>query len=275
MQLLSHETAITHLALTDQQTYNSLIRTFNEESREPITLERIHRYFDSLKRRGYRSSTLHCAKAAIKKGILLTFPDQANDVRFRASLDTAFRSIRCGRPERRVHREKVLSPAEIQKLVEETPSWLSLIIEVLSVSGLRISELTGIRIKDCSVTKKCVSVLVTGKGYRQRRIFLSLELYNRALRQFGGKEFLFENRNGNRYSRNYIWREVNRHGYHILKKHVSNHTFRHSFCSNSLLLKQKSLRSISAYVGHHSVQLTSSYYIHDELKFEDLFQEAI
>jgi len=275
MQLLSHEPEITNLRLTDQPTYNSLIRTFNSQSREPVSLDRIHRYFDSLKTRGYRPSTLQCAKAELKKGILLTFPEQANDVRFRASLDTAFRSIRCGRPERRVHREKVLSTAEIAKLIAETPPWLSLVVETLSVSGLRISELTGIKKRDCSVSGNSVSVQVTGKGYRQRRIFLSLDLYHRIIAQFRGTTFLFENRNGNRYSRNYLWRQVNRYGYHILGKNVSNHTFRHSFCSNSLLHKQKSLKAISAYVGHHSVQLTSSYYIHDELSFEDLFQEAM
>lgn len=272
--LLQHAASRNQLALTEQGTYNSLINTFNRESGEPITQERVRRYFENLKARGYRSSTLHCAKAAIKKGILLTFPEQANDVRFLSFLDTMFRSIKCGRPERTVHREKILSQEEIKTLLERTPEKLSVILQTLSATAMRISELTGIRISDCRSEGNSVIVNVTGKGYRQRRIFLSTELHERIRTVFDGKTFLFENGNGKRYCRKYLWREVHKHGKDILGRRVTNHQFRHSWATFQLVQKQKSLKSISTYLGHHSVQLTSAYYIHDELKFEDVFAEA-
>jgi len=263
----------TQLEYTSQPTYDSLIRSFNREISEPITFDLIYQYFDSMKANGYRSATLHCAKAAIKQGILHTFPQQANDVRFRSSLDVAFRSIRCGKPERAVHREMILSQDDIAELIDAMPEKLAIIFETLSVSALRISELTGIRLSDIRTENGKVFVTITGKGFRQRRIFLSWELFQHIRTVFNGQVFLFENGNGHRYCRKYLWREVNRFGKKILGRSVFNHQFRHSWASYQLIQRQKSLKAIAAYLGN-SVQTTTTYYIHDQLAFEDIFPEA-
>jgi len=54
-------------------------------------------------------------------------------------------------------------------------------------------------------------------------------------------------------------------------KNISPYTLRHSFCTNMLLVKNKSLKAVSNYVGHSSTSITADMYCHDQLKVEDVF----
>ncbi len=141
------------------------------------------------------------------------------------------------------------------------------IIETLYGSGLRVSELTGLRISDIYADEGYM--LVEGKGSKQRLVPLSptslhhikLWLIDRNFMNVkkGAEDILFLNRRGGKLTRAMIFEIVKdltaRAGIH---KNVSPHTFRHSFATH-LLENGANLRAIQLLLGHESITTTEIY----------------
>ncbi len=141
------------------------------------------------------------------------------------------------------------------------------IIETLYGSGLRVSELTGLKISDIYANEGYM--LVEGKGSKQRLVPLSptslqqikLWLIDRNILKIkkGAEDILFLNRRGGKLTRAMIFAIVKdlteRAGIH---KNVSPHTFRHSFATH-LLENGANLRAIQLLLGHESITTTEIY----------------
>ncbi|MCM1319894.1 MAG: site-specific tyrosine recombinase XerD [Muribaculaceae bacterium] len=141
------------------------------------------------------------------------------------------------------------------------------ILETLYGSGLRVSELTGLRISRVYLDEEYM--LVEGKGSKQRLVPLSpvsvaeindyLKERNMGAIQPGEEDILFLNRRGKRLTRVmvfYIIREAaERAGIH---KKVSPHTLRHCFATH-LLEGGANLRAIQEMLGHESIATTEKY----------------
>ncbi len=155
----------------------------------------------------------------------------------------------------------------------------SLMLETLYASGMRVSELLGVRVVD--VDFKRGLVLVHGKGSKERYvpIYGSLaEKIDRWLldRQNGFVKqsdpgWLYLNRRGGQLTRQYIWTMIK--GYCEkagIKKEVSPHTLRHSFATH-LLSGGADLRTIQIFLGHESIGTTEIYtHVTDDNKRETL-----
>ena len=175
----------------------------------------------------------------------------------------------------------VLSTTEIDSIINQTD--LSkpeghrnrAIIEVLYSCGLRVSELTGLRISDCFFEEGFIRVI--GKGDKQRLVPIGekaiLEINNylpdrNKLPKIEKKseDILFLNRRGAGLSREMIFMIVRdlceAAG---IKKKVSPHTFRHSFASD-LIKGGADLRAVQEMLGHESI-LTTEIYTHLDRKF--------
>lgn len=141
------------------------------------------------------------------------------------------------------------------------------IIEMLYGSGLRVSELVGLRISRINFAEGFM--LVEGKGSKERIVPVSqraLELVGLWLPQRDGldvdpadSDILFLNRRGRRLTRVMIFYIVKdlaaRAG---IARNVSPHTLRHSFATH-LLEGGANLRSIQELLGHESVTTTELY----------------
>lgn len=152
------------------------------------------------------------------------------------------------------------------------------IIETLYGCGLRVSELTNLRLTDIHFKQEYISV--TGKGDKQRLVPLNqdtikqirfyLQDRNR-LKTITDRNILFLNRRGRRLTRNMIYTIVrdlsNAAG---IKKHVSPHTFRHSFATH-LVQAGADLRAVQEMLGHESI-LTTEVYTHIDRNY---LQETI
>ena len=68
--------------------------------------------------------------------------------------------------------EKVLSIEEINVLIEKADKKLSLMIEFLSKTGCRISEMINILLTDCTRKLKNYDIRVLGKGRKERTVFI-------------------------------------------------------------------------------------------------------
>lgn len=141
------------------------------------------------------------------------------------------------------------------------------IIETLYGSGLRVSELTGIRLSRLFLDEEYL--LVEGKGSKERIVPLSpisIRLIRAYLQQrIKGKinpacsDILFLNRRGSEMSRVmvfYIIRDLAKAA--GIDRKVSPHTLRHSFATH-LLEGGANLRAIQEMLGHESIATTEVY----------------
>lgn len=141
------------------------------------------------------------------------------------------------------------------------------ILETLYSCGLRVSELTNLKLSELYLDEGFIKV--EGKGSKQRLVPISaraireIELYcverNRGKIKEGYEDFLFLARWGNSLSRIMV--------FHLIKelattagitKNISPHTFRHSFATH-LLEGGANLRAIQCMLGHESIATTEIY----------------
>ena len=245
------------LPMTGNVTYDFHIKKFNE-SKTAINPTDIKDYLNSFS----KTSTALNKKYALKKS-LKEVSEKMNDLESLKLIDKVFSGIKF-KADKKVYTEEILSKEEIDLLKETVNTRLSLIIETLFATGLRVSELVGIKVKtDIEVKDKIAFITVKGKGSKERRVFIPEELLNR-INSFSGK-FLFENRNSKAIDRKQIWREIN--------NDLHPHTFRHSFATYMIVVKKKTVKAVSEYLGHASTSITQDMYLHDELKPNDIFGE--
>ena len=146
----------------------------------------------------------------------------------------------------------------------------SLIIEMLYQTGMRCSELTGLRVSDVSMDTGTLKVL--GKGNKQRLVpigemALGLVLRYLEVRPEPGdresEDILFLNRSGRKLSRVSVFNIVKRQAMLAgVGKEISPHTFRHSFATH-LIENGADLRAVQEMLGHESI-LTTEIYTHVE-----------
>ncbi|GGH47995.1 integrase [Mangrovimonas yunxiaonensis] len=142
------------------------------------------------------------------------------------------------------------------------------ILETLYSCGLRVSELTHLKLSDLFFDEGFIKV--TGKGNKQRFVPIVpstkkyITIYIKAIRshlniQPGCEDVLFLNRRGQQLSRAMIFTIVKRLAEKIgLHKSISPHTFRHSFATH-LLENGADLRAIQQMLGHESITTTEIY----------------
>lgn len=142
------------------------------------------------------------------------------------------------------------------------------IIEVLYACGLRVSELTELKISNLYFDEEFVRVV--GKGSKERLIPIGssaikqLKIYINLVRvhqkiQIGFEDFVFLNRRGKSLTRVMIFTIIKDLAAAIgLKKSISPHTFRHSFASE-LVEGGADLRAVQEMLGHESITTTEIY----------------
>jgi len=148
-------------------------------------------------------------------------------------------------------------------------------LETLYGCGLRVSELTTLKISDLFFEEGFIKI--TGKGNKQRFVPIGsqtqkyIELYVGEVRIHqktikGYEDVLFLNRRGKALTRAMIFTIIRQLAEKIgLKKTISPHTFRHSFATH-LLENGADLRSIQLMLGHESIT-TTEVYVHLDRKF--------
>jgi len=142
------------------------------------------------------------------------------------------------------------------------------IIETLYSCGLRVSELTQLKLSDLYFDEGFIKV--TGKGNKQRLVPITdinkkyINTYRSLVRVHlniadGHQDILFLNRRGRQLTRAMIFTLVKQLAEQIsLHKNISPHTFRHSFATH-LLENGADLRAIQQMLGHESITTTEVY----------------
>lgn len=167
-----------------------------------------------------------------------------------------------------------LSETEINQLIDaidlSTPQGERnrAILELLYGCGLRVSELTNLKISDLFFEEGFIKV--TGKGDKQRFVPIIeatqkyINIYKTEIRNHQTipnefKDTLFLNRRGKQLTRAMIFTIIKQLAVKVnLEKTISPHTFRHSFATH-LLENGADLRAIQLMLGHESITTTEIY----------------
>jgi integrase/recombinase XerD len=142
------------------------------------------------------------------------------------------------------------------------------ILEVLYGCGLRVSELTELKLSNLYLDIEFIKV--TGKGSKERLVPIgssaikALKIWIEQVRvhisiKKGEEDMVFLNQRGSRISRVYIFMVIKQLAETIgLKKTISPHTFRHSFATH-LVEGGADLRAVQEMLGHESITTTEIY----------------
>ncbi|MEW6607153.1 MAG: tyrosine recombinase XerC [bacterium] len=141
------------------------------------------------------------------------------------------------------------------------------IMETLYSTGMRVSELVGMNLSDIDETSGVVKVL--GKGNKERLVPIGsyaltcIERYLgkriELLKKNREQEALFLNGKGGRLTSRGVRLIVNKYVHKMaISKHVSPHTFRHTFATH-LLDAGADLRIVQELLGHASLATTQIY----------------
>ena len=176
-------------------------------------------------------------------------------------------------PKQPDHLPEVLSTAEVDLLEQaiDLTKWEGhrnrAIIEVLFSCGLRVSELTNLKLSNIYVDEQYIRVM--GKGSKERLVPISPRALDELNYWFadrnemkikpGEEDYVFLNRRGHHLTRTMILIMIKRYAVEAgIKKTISPHTLRHSFAT-SLLEGGADLRAIQAMLGHESIGTTEIY----------------
>lgn len=172
-------------------------------------------------------------------------------------------------PQRFNYLPKFLTEDEINRLFAApnvaTPEGIRdrAILEIMYASGLRVSEMVGLKQTDVDLLAGLV--VCRGKGSKERRVPLGksaihwLQQYAAVKAGYGksSSPLLFLHR-GKPFNRHLAWSMIRRYAEKVGIKNVSPHTLRHSFATH-LLQHGADSRSVQALLGHASISTTQIY----------------
>ena len=252
LQLFLQEMRLRGLSPRTQKTYLGFVSIFlkfcDNKSPKEISGSDVRLFLDWLVNNGRSASTINTAYSALF-------------FYFNKILHRNF-FLNVPRIKKSKYLPVVLSKEEVKRMIEVTinPKH-NCIISLLYGTGLRVSELTHIKMLDIDLDRKMLRVF-QGKGSKDRLVILPIKLFPILQRQFQVKkasDFLFTNGRGDKLTETTIQKIVSQAAEKAgIKKNVSPHTLRHSFATH-LLEAGTDIRYIQELLGHAKLQTTQIY----------------
>lgn len=189
------------------------------------------------------------------------------------------------RPDKKL--PKTLSTSEIETLMEiperNTPLGMrnKAMLEMLYASGMRVSELCGLKMEDIHLQMGFVRCL--GKGNKERIIPLG-QMASDALTHFiregrpvlmrrQSHHTLFVNHHGRPISRQGFWKVLKQLAQKAgIEKELTPHTLRHSFATH-LLENGADLRAVQEMLGHADISTTQIYTHVTKVRMKDVYSK--
>ncbi len=165
---------------------------------------------------------------------------------------------------------KVISVKEMEKLLSSHLDIMEkALFELFYATGLRVSELVNLEIKNTNIKTGIVKTM--GKGSKERIIPIGSKAKSALKAYFKEREiiiltndlakknqkYVFLKSNGAKINRQYVYKFIHNLGKKI-EKNISPHTIRHSFATH-LLENGADLRVVQELLGHSNIVTTQLY----------------
>lgn len=137
-----------------------------------------------------------------------------------------------------------------------------IVIELLFSTGMRVSEVSKLKIENIDL--KSNTIYIFGKGSKERIMCIANKCINRLIQDYlsqrnSDSDYLFVNKLGNNYSEQSIRNMVNDYAKAAgVELHITPHMFRHTFAT-ALLDEDVNIRYIQQLLGHSSIVTTQIY----------------
>lgn len=166
------------------------------------------------------------------------------------------------RPKKESHLPTTLSKQELKLLLSKIKNEKSLLmVSLIYAAGLRVSELTNLKIQDINLPEK-IAHIRQSKGNKDRIFNIPDFLFDSIKQQIEKQkslkqEYLFSGRSGKISARN-IQKIVSKAARSANLQNVHTHTLRHSFATH-LLEDKVDIRKIQELLGHSNLSTTQIY----------------
>jgi integrase/recombinase XerD len=159
---------------------------------------------------------------------------------------------------------RILAESEVARLIEAAPEGRDrVLLKLLYVSGVRVSELCGLKWCDALAREEGGQITVFGKGGKTRTVLLKPNVWRRLLSirgGAGGVDPIFRSRKGGgqldpSQVRRIVYAAARKAG---LEQKVSPHWMRHAHASHALD-RSAPIHLVQATLGHASVSTTGRY----------------
>lgn len=139
-------------------------------------------------------------------------------------------------------------------------------LELMYCSGLRVSELLNLKLKQINLEKQIIDII--GKGNKERKVpvgeyaldFVKHYVEEHRIHNPGKKSnYLFLNRYGEPLSRQYFFKQIKKYAKEAgIQEDISPHTLRHCFATH-MLENGAELRALQEMLGHANLSTTQIY----------------
>ncbi len=247
----------------DLQDFSEFLHRLGRTAWEEVTLADLQTYLAELAARGLAAASRARRLSALRQFFRFLQQEEklgANPVEL---LDS---------PRLPMKLPEVLSESEVEALLAaadpSTPLGLrdAALLEVLYATGLRVSELVGLTLKQVDLRRGVVRPL--GKGRKERLVPMVPQAVEK-LRQYlkqgrprlikeSDSPFVFLNRRGGPLSRQGFWKILRNYARKANIRQLSPHVLRHSFATH-LLSRGANLRVLQLLLGHADLATTQIY----------------
>lgn len=138
----------------------------------------------------------------------------------------------------------------------------TIIVELLFSTGMRVSEISNLKIKSLDLQSN--TIYIYGKGSKERIMCIANYNISRLLCDYldvrnSSNDYVFINKLGNRYSEQSIRNMINNYAKAAgVDLHITPHMFRHTFAT-ALMDENVNIRYIQQLLGHSSITTTQIY----------------
>jgi len=247
----------------DLQDFREFLRHLNREAWEEATIEDLQQYLSLLQSRGLSARSRARRLSALRQFFRFLQREERLSVNPVELLDS---------PRLPLKLPQVLSEPEVEALLgavdASTPQGQrdAALLEVLYATGLRVSELVGLTVKQVDLRRGVVRPL--GKGHKERLVPMVPQAVDKLKRYLNegrprllkGKEslYVFVNQRGGPLTRQGFWKILQRYAQLAGLGRLSPHTLRHSFATH-LLARGANLRVLQLLLGHADLATTQIY----------------
>ena len=234
-------------------------------SMDKVTKDHLTRYLLKLKQKGLSTNSISRNLAAIKMFFRFLVSENYLKVNIASVIES---------PKLWKKLPEALNLNEVEKLLlsPNGKGWISVrdraCLELLYATGMRVSEIVGLKLSDLNLDVGFVRCL--GKGSKERIVPLgrtakkAIEKYlhktrPKLVKKKVSESGLFITRLGKKMSRQNFWKMLKNYSHTAgIKKNISPHMLRHSFATH-LLERGADLRVVQELLGHANISTTQIY----------------